>query len=278
MAVAEESKKKCCNCHNFLPFEHFIKNGREQRTCVKCLEQKKEYYARKREEILESKRIYHIEHREERIAYNRQYVGKNREILYAKQREYWRVNKETRMAQNKIWREKNIERVREYRKGYCLKNKEILYQKAYERLVKNRAHYNERARRTQKNRLAQNPHLRVRRNLSRLVNFCIRNDCGKSLTNILGYEIGQLVNHLINISGKDVYDKYVAGNSGYHLDHIIPHSLYRYQSLEDKEFIKCWSYRNLRLIPGRLNIQKSNQIDMSLVEKYCIADLLPEIA
>jgi 5-methylcytosine-specific restriction endonuclease McrA len=60
-----------------------------------------------------------------------------------------------------------------------------------------------------------------------------------------------------------------------HIDHIIPKSLYRFESYKDEEFKKCWNMRNLRPIEARPNQQKHNKLHMELVKEFQIQDLLP---
>jgi hypothetical protein len=40
----------------------------------------------------------------------------------------------------------------------------------------------------------------------------------------------------------------------WHLDHIIPHSEFEYNSMDDEEFKKCWSLNNLRPYSAKQNI------------------------
>ena len=37
------------------------------------------------------------------------------------------------------------------------------------------------------------------------------------------------------------------------IDHIIPHSTFNYESMEDEEFKKCWSLDNLRPYSSKQN-------------------------
>lgn len=37
------------------------------------------------------------------------------------------------------------------------------------------------------------------------------------------------------------------------IDHIIPHSTFKYTSMEDEEFKKCWSLENLRPLSSKQN-------------------------
>lgn len=58
-----------------------------------------------------------------------------------------------------------------------------------------------------------------------------------------------------------------------HVDHIIPCASYDWTNPE--EIKKCWHPRNLRLLPAFENIIKSNKLDLSLIKKYDLYDLLP---
>lgn len=37
------------------------------------------------------------------------------------------------------------------------------------------------------------------------------------------------------------------------IDHIIPQSTFKYKSMKDEEFIKCWSLNNLRPLSAKQN-------------------------
>ncbi len=51
----------------------------------------------------------------------------------------------------------------------------------------------------------------------------------------------------------------------WHLDHIEPKSKFNYTSIEDADFIKCWSLSNLKPIEAKMNVFKSDRDFM----KYC---------
>jgi len=80
----------------------------------------------------------------------------------------------------------------------------------------------------------------------------------------VGCSIEELVDHL-NKSKPDT-------DETLHIDHIIPKSLY---SLTEEDLTKCWNHANLRLIPASENLAKSDNLDMDLVRKYSIENLLP---
>jgi hypothetical protein len=49
------------------------------------------------------------------------------------------------------------------------------------------------------------------------------------------------------------------GKPKWQLDHIKPKSSFNYTSMEDQDFIECWSLKNLKPIQARLNALKSNK-------------------
>jgi hypothetical protein len=92
---------------------------------------------------------------------------------------------------------------------------------------------------------------------------------------LVGYSILDLKIHLEKTLPEGItWNDYL--NGGYHIDHIIPQSMYNFKSCESPEFKKCWSYRNLRIITESENLEKLSSYDIDLVKKYNIFDLLPE--
>ena len=45
----------------------------------------------------------------------------------------------------------------------------------------------------------------------------------------------------------------------WNIDHIIPHSFFNYQSMEDESFKKCWALENLRPYSAKQNIIDGNR-------------------
>jgi endogenous inhibitor of DNA gyrase (YacG/DUF329 family) len=46
----------------------------------------------------------------------------------------------------------------------------------------------------------------------------------------------------------------------WHIDHIIPQNYYKYSSMEDQNFLKCWSLENLRPLQSLENMLKKDKI------------------
>lgn len=152
------------------------------------------------------------------------------------------------------WDEQNFKRKEE---------KASWYQENKDRIVKNN---NEKRR--------EDPKLKIGHNISKMILRALKEDkAGKSWEDILGYNIDILIEHLEKVSEISVQD-YLVGN--YDMDHIIPVYLFNYSSYEDEDFIKCWNYRNLRIISREENLKKSKKFIKELVLFYDIEDLLPK--
>jgi hypothetical protein len=51
------------------------------------------------------------------------------------------------------------------------------------------------------------------------------------------------------------------------LDHIIPHSFFKYTSMDSEEFRQCWALENLRPLSAKENLLKGNKIDKEVFDK-----------
>ena len=79
---------------------------------------------------------------------------------------------------------------------------------------------------------------------------------GRKWESLVGYTIKDLMAHLKNLfDDKMTWDNY---GSYWHIDHIKPQSLFKYETAEDPEFKKCWALENLQPLEARENLIKSN--------------------
>lgn len=83
---------------------------------------------------------------------------------------------------------------------------------------------------------------------------------GRSTFNILGYTRESLMAHLEKqfLQGMS-WDNY--GLHGWHIDHIIPKSLFKFESIHDPGFKLCWSLENLQPLWAKDNRKKFNKYD-----------------
>lgn len=82
---------------------------------------------------------------------------------------------------------------------------------------------------------------------------------GSSILNYLPYTMAELKKHLEN-----QFDDQMNWNnygSYWHIDHIIPQSKLRYQSMTDDNFQKCWALSNLQPLEALKNIRKQNKCE-----------------
>lgn len=93
-----------------------------------------------------------------------------------------------------------------------------------------------------------------------------RNKNNKSILDYLPYSIEELKSYLeskfepwMSWGNSGVYDKNTWDDDDqstwtWQIDHIIPHSTFKYTSMEDQEFKDCWALSNLRPLSSKQNL------------------------
>jgi hypothetical protein len=182
-----------------------------------------------------------------------QYFQKDKRLLFEKSN----VCKLCRKNQRNPLKEK------ERRKKYYQNNREKILkrQKKYNKLekVKKRNCY------LDKLRKKNNPEYKIHKNVSRLIHFQLKFEKRfYSIFNFLPYTVSELKKHLENKWQDwmtwDNYGRICDEKRTWQIDHIIPRTFLPYFSMEDPNFIKCWSLDNLRPLDSRLNVLKRNTI------------------
>jgi hypothetical protein len=113
------------------------------------------------------------------------------------------------------------------------------------------------------------------RNISRQIrnNFASRNLSlkGENCLKHLPFSSSDLINHLsshfepwMNWNNYGRYQKNYWNDDDpktwkWNVDHIIPHSTFKYQSIKSKRFKDCWSLNNLRPYSAKLNTLEGNR-------------------
>ena len=107
------------------------------------------------------------------------------------------------------------------------------------------------------------PSYKMAMNVSRCVRMGIKKGNGVkeySTWKALPYTPQQLREHIENQFEEWMsWDNYGTGEGKWNIDHIIPQSKLRYDSLDHPNFQKCWALENLRPICSIENIRKSNK-------------------
>lgn len=187
---------------------------------------------------------------------------------YDKYREKWNIQNKKRKEHKSEWYKQNKkENYKKYKEKWDIQNKNrkeskaLWFQENKERII-------------QENLTKRKENLKLQ--ISHLISSGILKSLksqknGRKWENLVGYSLDVLMNHLFKDFDINEYNP-----KKYHIDHIIPVDAYYYDSYEDEEFKKCWSYRNLRLIKAEENLKKSNSIDKEIILEYNIIDLLPK--
>ena len=178
------------------------------------------------------------------------YYLKNKGHINEKTKEYWSNNKE---ELNK-WQKQYYNTHKEDKHQYLLSNKDIL---ACKRRCRENA------------RLKIDIAFRLRKNIARSIRRAIKDQNSRkdgSCTEKLGYSFQELKEHLeqqfepwMTWDNWGEYDPKVWDDNDptiwkWQIDHIVPHSTFRYVSMDDESFKKCWALKNLRPLSAKLNL------------------------
>lgn len=181
--------------------------------------------------------------------------------------------KKCRAEKDKKYRSKNLEKILSVKKKYYEENKEDILYKC--KIYRNKRENKDRRNALRKEQYNNDEKTKLKRNMRSIISRKVRTKENSTFES-LGYSIDDLINSLHErFENKDKFKECLL-SSDYHIDHIIPDNLYNYESTEDEDFKKCWSYRNLRLIRAENNLSKNTEIDFNLIDYYGIEDLLPE--
>jgi len=153
----------------------------------------------------------------------------------------WRANNRDYVNnKSKLWREQNPDRYKDSIKKWHLDNPD--------RIKEIRRESWKRASKEKK----------LRKMISVAVKRSLKGESiSKDIFNKLGYSIEDLKEHI----SKQFKDGMSWDNHGeWHIDHITPQSLLPFSSMEDDNFIKCWSLSNLQPLWAKDNLIKSNKV------------------
>jgi hypothetical protein len=169
---------------------------------------------------------------------------------------------------SKIYNKIHKNKIKEYSKSYQQGFKRKEYIKLYYQLHKK--HLMEKQKKYENERYCKDPLYKLRKTISSSVrkslksNFCSKNR--KSFFKNVLYTLTDLKQHLESqFESWMTWDNYGKYNSKtwndndhstwtWQVDHIIPHSTFKYISVEDEEFKKCWALSNLRPLSAKQNI------------------------
>ncbi len=163
----------------------------------------------------------------------------------------------------------NKDKIAIQQKEYYINNREHLLSKGNNYYWKNKNTVNEKANKRQKARRKLDLCFKLKHYVSCSIRLKLRSllskKNGKSCLDFLPYSINELKNHIENhFESWMNWDNWGAYNSTswdddnpttwtWQLDHIIPHSTFRYRDIECDEFKRCWKLSNLRPFNAKQN-------------------------
>lgn len=188
--------------------------------------------------------------------YNKLYKEKNRErlITYAKEynRKYYELNKEKIKEQSKVYSKTHRNQINHYVRFVkplesIIKNKE--YKKQWKK--QNQAKLNAREKERRKNDIAYKILYSLR---NRLVKAVTKKFRGEKTREILGCDIPYLLKYLESQFDDEMsWTNY--GKCGWHIDHKIP--CYFFDLTDTSQQKKCFHYTNLQLLWAIDNLTKN---------------------
>jgi hypothetical protein len=234
-------KIKCKNCEN-----EFEKSGKKVFCSEICVKDNKNKKRRKKSEQVMCKICdnFFTQKRKDNLTCSGS-CSQKLWILKNPDKNWNRQNSIEAKKRKNEWRKKNIDKIRIIKQRYKKKRRQ------------NDISYN------------------LYEKMSNAIRIALNGKGFKKWTKIVGYDAYDLKNHLEKTLPENIsWNEFLKND--YHIDHIIPQSLYSYKNEFDEDFKKCWELKNLRILPGKENKQKSDILDFDLVKKYDISHLLPK--
>jgi hypothetical protein len=224
--------KICSKCKINKPLYEFSlgknKDGYKS-WCKECVNlYSRKYYEKNKEKISESHNKYYSTHKEEAAKRQRTYIANDKEKFYQRHKIYNMNNREKVTKQSRIYVMKNKEKIQKY--------------------------WNEYAKERRKNI----PKLDISMRMSRSMNLSLtKGKNGYHWETLVNYTLQDLMLHL-EYMFKDGMSW--LNRNEWHIDHIIPISLWEFSSYNDREFKQCFALCNLQPLWAIDNRKKFNKI------------------
>lgn len=102
-----------------------------------------------------------------------------------------------------------------------------------------------------------NPADKLHSNVSRAIRASVKDKGRRSWEQLVGYSLNDLIVHIEKqFTSGMTWQSHGRGRGKWHIDHIIPRSLFAFSSASDPEFKACWALPNLRPMWSEQNISK----------------------
>jgi ribosomal protein L33 len=168
---------------------------------------------------------------------------------------YKRKNRDLLASKQKIYYQDHIDESATYHREWYKENKTDVKQRVKNNVYKRRS---------------VDPIFRMREAISANIRMCIKKN-HQPFDKFISYTIQELKSHLEkqfefwmtwNNYGTyriDTWDNNDQSTWTWQIDHIIPHSKFKYNSMHDQEFKDCWALSNLRPYSAKQNLIDSDR-------------------
>lgn len=181
------------------------------------------------------------EHVQERT---KNYRKANKKLIAATNKRRYEAKKEEISKRTKIYREENKERIAASKAKWAMENIETTREM--------RERYRKKKSKEPKYKIDHAVSVSIRKSIKR------GSKGGRKWCELVGYDTERLMMHLESKFKPGMnWDNY--GPLGWHIDHIKPKSLFKYETPDDPEFKQCWSLSNLQPLWFRENAAKKDK-------------------
>lgn len=168
-------------------------------------------------------------------------------------KQYYIDNKDRILTANKKYLDTHKVKINGYKTKYRINNKDKVkitakkYREKYKEQINAKVRY--------KTKTEQG--YKINRNISNAIGRSLKgNKNGCHWENIIGYKLKELKKHLEKLFMEGMtFENY----GKWHIDHIVPISLFKFESFNDLAFKECWGLANLQPLWAKDNISKGNR-------------------
>ena len=226
-----------------------LKNKEEKR------EYQKQWHKDNPEKVKKYRKEYNKNHKEDKKKYMEKYYYDNLEKLKKQHKLYHKNNLEKERQRIKLYHKNNLEKERQRSKQWAKNNPEKI-NKANKKWQKNPEKRNN----YERNRRRTDLKINLNHRISIAIGLSLKgNKAGRHWEDLVGYNLTDLIKRLnktipIGYTWKDYL------NGDLQIDHKIPKSVFNFTRPEHTDFKKCWALSNLRFLPAKENLIKSNHL------------------
>jgi len=173
-------------------------------------------------------------------------------------------NKEKHKQHVINYQKNNQDKIKIIRKKYYEKNKSTIlpklkeYRKEYNKRPEVILRRRESKRKSDRKRMLD-PYHRISNNMRGNMYHALKAKKGfRKWETLVGYTLQDLINHIepLLVNTTMTWETY---GKEWHIDHIKPKSLFKYDNTDCQEFRDCWALSNLQPLPKLDNIRKGNR-------------------